>query len=52
MGKGKGSVNNWITKIRPGTILYEVDGISLKLAKELFKESTQKLPIKLKLLCY
>ena|SRR5690554_782211 len=52
MGKGKGSVDSWITKIKPGTILCEIDGISLKLAKELFKESTQKLPIKLKLLCY
>lgn len=52
MGKGKGSVDSWIIKIKPGSILYEIDGISLKLATELFKESTQKLPIKLKLLCY
>ena len=52
MGKGKGSVDSWITKIKPGTILYEIDGISLKLAQELFKESTQKLPLKLKLVCY
>ena len=52
MGKGKGSIDSWITKVQPGTILYEIDGISLKLAQELFKESTQKLPIKLKLVCY
>lgn len=52
MGKGKGSVDSWIVKIKPGTILYEIDGISLKLAQELFKESTQKLPLKLKLVCY
>jgi large subunit ribosomal protein L16 len=52
MGKGKGSVDSWIVKIKPGTILYEIDGISLKLAQELFNESTQKLPIKLKLVCY
>src|SRR5690554_4752254 len=52
MGKGKGSVDSWIVKIKPGTILYEIDGISLKLAQELFKESSQKLPLNLKLICY
>ncbi len=52
MGKGKGSIDSWITKIQPGTILYEIDGISFKLAQELFKESAQKLPLKLKLVCY
>ncbi len=45
MGKGKGSIDDWITKIKPGTILYEIDGISLKLAQELFYESAQKLPL-------
>jgi large subunit ribosomal protein L16 len=52
MGKGKGSVDSWIVKIEPGTILYEIDGISLKLAQELFFESAQKLPVRLKLVCY
>ncbi len=52
MGKGKGSVDSWITKVQPGTILYEIDGISLKLAQELFKESAQKLPLRLKLVCH
>lgn len=52
MGKGKGSVDSWIVKIKPGTILYEIDGISFKLAQELFNESIQKLPVKLKLICY
>lgn len=52
MGKGKGSLDSWITKIKPGTILYEIDGISLKVAKELFNECSQKLPLKLKLICY
>lgn len=52
MGKGKGAVDSWIVKIKPGVILYEIDGISSKLAKELFKESAQKLPVKLKLICY
>ena len=39
-------------KIYPGTILYEIEGISLKLAQEIFKESSQKLSLKCKLLCY
>jgi len=52
MGKGKGSVDIWISKIHPGTILYEIEGISLKLAQEIFNESTQKLSIKCKLICY
>jgi len=52
MGKGKGSVDIWIAKIYPGTILYEIEGISLKLAQEIFKESSQKLSLKCKLLCY
>lgn len=52
MGKGKGSVDIWIAKIYPGTILYEIEGIPLKLAQEIFNESTQKLSLKCKLLCY
>ena len=51
MGKGKGSVEMWIAKIQPGLILYEIEGISLKLAKEIYSELKQKLPIKLKLRC-
>lgn len=52
MGKGKGSVDTWVSKIYPGTILYEIEGITLKLAQEIFQESTQKLSIKCKLICY
>lgn len=52
MGKGKGSVDTWISKIYPGTILYEIEGISIKLAQEIFQESVQKLSLKCKLICY
>lgn len=52
MGKGKGAVDIWIAKIRPGTILYEIEGISLKLAKEIFYASCQKLPINCKLISF
>jgi large subunit ribosomal protein L16 len=51
MGKGKGSVDVWISKVRPGTILYEIEGASIANAKEIFFEANQKLPIKCKL-CY
>jgi large subunit ribosomal protein L16 len=50
MGKGKGSVDLWIAKIRPGVILYEIEGISPKLAKEVFFLSCHKLPILCKLI--
>lgn len=49
MGKGKGSVDTWISKIRPGVILYEIEGISPKLAKEVFYLSSHKLPLLTKL---
>lgn len=46
MGKGKGSVDYWAARIRPGRILFELDGISLDLAKEAFSSGSNKLPIK------
>jgi large subunit ribosomal protein L16 len=49
MGKGKGPVDTWVAKIRPGMILYEIEGISPKLAKEVFYLSAHKLPILCKL---
>lgn len=52
MGKGKGSVDLWISKVMPGTILYEIEGISFKTAQEILNESSQKLSIKCKIICY
>lgn len=49
MGKGKGSVSTWIAKVKPGIILYEIEGISYKNAYEIFKLCSQKLPIKCKI---
>lgn len=45
MGKGKGAVDTWVAKVRPGMILYEIEGISVKLATEIFELSAHKLPI-------
>ena len=46
MGKGKGSVDYWAARVKPGKILFELDGVSLDLAKEAFLSGSSKLPIK------
>lgn len=46
MGKGKGAPSFWICRIKAGQILFEIDGISLQLAKQAFKLADSKLPIK------
>ncbi len=46
MGKGKGSVEYWVAQIKPGTMLYEIQGVPEELAREAFKLASAKLPIK------
>ena len=46
MGKGKGAVEYWVARVKPGRILFEVDGISVELAKEALTLAAAKLPIK------
>lgn len=48
MGGGKGSVDHYVYPIKPGRIIFEVDGVPEKLAKEALKESGRKFPIKTK----
>jgi len=48
MGKGKGSVEYWIAQIKPGTMLYELQGVSETLAREAFTLAAAKLPVKTK----
>ena len=48
MGKGKGSVEFWACRIKPGRILFEVDGVSIKDAEEAMNLASAKLPIKCK----
>jgi len=48
MGKGKGVPELWVAVVKPGTILFEVDGINEKEAQEAFRKSSNKLPIKTK----
>lgn len=45
MGKGKGAVEQWVAVIRPGTMLFEVDGVPEALAQESLRLAAFKLPI-------
>tara|TARA_B110000444_G_scaffold261128_1_gene311277 strand:- start:5114 stop:5536 length:423 start_codon:yes stop_codon:yes gene_type:complete len=48
MGKGKGAPSHWVAPVRPGRILFEVDGVDLKTAKEALRLGAQKLPVRCK----
>ena len=45
MGKGKGSVEYWVAQIKPGTMLYEIEGVSEELAREAMSRAAAKLPV-------
>jgi large subunit ribosomal protein L16 len=46
MGKGKGSPEGWVAVVKPGRIMYEMEGVSEELAREAFRLAAHKLPIK------
>ena len=46
MGSGKGSVELWVARVKPGRIIFEVDGVSEQIAREAFALAAAKLPIK------
>src|ERR1700749_1917942 len=46
MGKGKGTPELWVVRVKPGRILFEVDGIPLATAKEALTLAAAKLPVK------
>lgn len=48
MGKGKGSVEYWACRVKPGRIMFELDGVSEEIAREAFERASAKLPIKTK----
>lgn len=48
MGKGKGDPDHFIFDVRPGRVLFEIDGVPEDIAKEAFRKATAKLPIKTK----
>ncbi|MGI9481464.1 MAG: 50S ribosomal protein L16 [Hyphomicrobiales bacterium] len=46
MGKGKGTPEYWAARVKPGRILFEIDGVSTEVAREALRLGAQKLPIK------
>jgi len=45
-GKGKGNVEYWVALVQPGSVLYEIEGVSEEMAREAFALAAAKLPIK------
>ena len=45
MGKGKGSVDSWACKVKPGRIMFEIDGVSEVIAREALRLGAMKLPV-------
>lgn len=50
MGKGKGEVEFWAAEVRPGTLLFEIGGVTEEKAKVAFKRVAHKMPIKVKMI--
>ncbi|MYF89519.1 MAG: 50S ribosomal protein L16 [Boseongicola sp. SB0676_bin_33] len=46
MGKGKGSVDRWAAKVKPGRIMFEIDGVNDTVAREALRLAAMKLPVK------
>ncbi len=45
MGKGKGSLDHYIAVVKPGRIMFELDGVSMEIAQEALRLAAQKLPV-------
>jgi len=48
MGKGKGSPESWVATVHPGTVMFEIAGVSPELASEAMSLAASKLPLKTK----
>ena len=48
MGKGKGNPEYWAAVVKPGHILFEIDGVPMEVAQEALRLAAQKLPVKTK----
>ena len=49
MGKGKGGLDHWVAVVKPGRILFEIDGVNLEEAQKAFRDASHKLPMKTKI---
>lgn len=45
MGKGKGAVDHWVAQVKPGRIMFEIDGVPFEVANEALRLAAQKLPV-------
>lgn len=45
MGKGKGALDHWVAVVKPGRIMFEIDGVPMEIAKEALRLAAQKLPV-------
>jgi large subunit ribosomal protein L16 len=50
MGKGKGSPEAWVAVVKPGRVLYELEGVSESVAREAMRLASHKLPVKTRIL--
>jgi len=50
MGKGKGSPEGWVAVVRPGRVLYEMEGVSKNVAKEALRLASHKLAVKTRII--
>ena len=48
MGKGKGNPEMWVARVKPGRILYELEGVPLEVAQEAMRLAGHKMPVKTK----
>ncbi|MBM3613092.1 MAG: 50S ribosomal protein L16 [Alphaproteobacteria bacterium] len=46
MGSGKGSVDRWVAKVKPGRVMFEIDGVEETVAREALRLAAMKLPIR------
>ncbi|TXB61938.1 50S ribosomal protein L16 [Phaeodactylibacter luteus] len=48
MGKGKGALDHWVAEVKPGRVLFELDGVPKDIAQEALRLAAQKLPVRTK----
>jgi large subunit ribosomal protein L16 len=46
MGKGKGEIDHWVARVRPGTVMFEIGGVTEEVAKEAMQRVAHKMPIR------
>ena len=46
MGSGKGSIDRWVCKVKPGRVMFEIDGVAETIAREALRLGAMKLPVK------